>query len=152
PHALHLELTYDRFIGNRGGVPFASPPTLDFTVGGTFAPNQQVRVDIITTSANPFSVAPGDVLFNIFQSQPGDPPISGYSTQNTGLSSLIANHAGETLRLRFAVADNRAVLNFGVDQIDLDQQVPEPATWMLFGAGIAGLAGCGRIRRKRAPR
>jgi hypothetical protein len=151
PHAYAAGLTFDEFIGNRA-TAFASPNTLDFTVGGTFAPNQQVRVDIITTTANPFSVAPADVVLNVFQSHPGDPLISGYTTRSFDISSILAGHLGDTLRLRFAVADNQNVLNFGVDRVDLEVIVPEPTTWMLLGAGIAGLAGYGWLRRQRAPR
>jgi hypothetical protein len=151
PHTNVGRLSFDAFVGNRASA-FASPNTLDFTVGLTFAPNQQVRVDLITANANPFSVAPGDVVANLYQSQPGDPLISGYTTFNFDISSILINHRGETLRLRFAEADNRGVLNFGVDLVDLEVQVPEPTTWMLLGLGICGLAGYGWFRRQRAPR
>ena len=45
-------------INNVNGT-FATPNTLDFTLA---VANQQTRVDVITTSADPFSVMPADVL------------------------------------------------------------------------------------------
>src|SRR5262249_52027099 len=108
-------LTFDRFIGNRDG-GFFTPDTLDFSV----SPNQQARVDLITTTANPFSVAPGDVLLNVFRTQPGDPLVSGYTTQVTDLTAFLQAHEGQTLRLRFAEVDNQLFFQFGVDRVNLD--------------------------------
>jgi hypothetical protein len=140
-------LTFDRFIGNRAGA-FFSPNTLDFNV----SPNQQARVDIITTTANPFSVAPGDVLLNLFQTHPGDPLVSGYTTQTNDLTAFLAAHAGETLRLRFAEVDNQLFFQFGVDRVNLDVTagggVPEPGSILLMGCGLCGLLGFGRRMRR----
>jgi hypothetical protein len=138
----NASLSFQRFIGNRAG-DFSSPNTLDF---GT-SPNQQARVDIITTTANPFSVAAGDVLANVFQTQPGDPLVSGYTLQNTDLTALLAAHQGETLRLRFAEVDNELFFQFGVDAVSLGvtpsqvSGVPEPASLTLVGIGLIGIAG-----------
>jgi hypothetical protein len=49
----NASLSFDYFINNLNGT-FATPTTLDFTG----VENQQTLVDIITTSADPFSVAP----------------------------------------------------------------------------------------------
>ncbi len=48
---------------------FVAPPTLDYTVN----PNQQYRVDVMRTSAPIMSVASGDVLANLFITNPGAP-------------------------------------------------------------------------------
>jgi hypothetical protein len=110
-------LSFDRFIGNRAG-EFDTPNSLDFT--GNFS-NQQARVDIMTMSANPFSVSGSDVLFKVFQTAVGDPFLSGYTTQTTDLTNFLIAHQGQTLRLRFALANNLFFGNFqfGVDGVIL---------------------------------
>ena len=47
-------LSFDYFINNLNGT-FVTPNTLDFTPA---VANQQTRVDVITTSANPFASCP----------------------------------------------------------------------------------------------
>ncbi len=91
---------------------FASPPTLDYSIDGI---NQQYRVDIMKATADPFSVDPADVLQTVFQTQPGDPATLAPTPVTVDLSAF----AGQTVRLRFAVAVNQAVLNAGVDCVNL---------------------------------
>jgi hypothetical protein len=64
-------LTFAIFYENQAG-SFSTPPTLD-AMG--MVGNQQFRVDLIKPSAFIASVAPADVLLNIFQTQVGDPPV-----------------------------------------------------------------------------
>jgi hypothetical protein len=149
-------LSFDLFIGNRAG-SFAIPPSgslaFDLTSQtGSETLNQQARVDIMTASADPFSVTAADVLLNLYQTQIGDPLVSGYTTITRDLSALFAAHAGETLRLRFAETDNVDIFQLGVDNVRFgDSSVPEPASTLLFGAGLlALLASRPRIRSRRA--
>jgi hypothetical protein len=93
----------------------------------------------ITTTADPFSVAPADVLLNVFQTQPGNPLVSGYSTIVADLTALLQAHPGETLRLRFAEVDNVNFLNAGVDRVSLFV-VPEPTSLSFAIAGLSLLA------------
>ena len=73
-----VRFSFDLFIGNRADdFSTPSPACLDF---GINAFNQQVRVDLLVGGTDPFSVAPADVLQNIYQSKPGDPLVSGYTT------------------------------------------------------------------------
>lgn len=142
-------LSFDLFIGNRGFIPdFASPDTLDFSIAGF---NQQVRVDIIDVLADPFSVGVGDVLQSIYQSQSGDPLISGYTNISADIAALMLAHSGQTLRLRFAETDNLGPLQMGVDDIQSGSgsgnPVPEPSSALLVGAGLALMAS----RRTRGP-
>jgi hypothetical protein len=109
-------LTFDRYVNNHAGT-FFTPDTLDWS---TPTLNQQARVDIITTAADPFSVAPADVLANVFKTNVGDPAVSGYSLVTADLTALFAANAGQTLRLRFAEADNVNIFQFGVDAVSLD--------------------------------
>jgi hypothetical protein len=118
-------LSFLLFINNTAA-GFSTPASLDFS---TPALNQQARVDIITTSADPFSVAGTDVLQNVFQTTVGAPLRSGYNSLSFDVSALLALHGGETLRVRFAETDNVNIFNFGVDAVSLNI-VPAP------GAGI----------------
>ena len=147
-------LSFALFIGNRDTDFFTPSSTvgLDFS---TPALNQQARVDIIKSTADPFSVAAADVLLNLYQTNPGDPLISGYDTITTDITTLLAAHVGEILRLRFAETDNVFTFQMGVDDVRFDptNTVPEPASTLLFAAALAALIGCRvgtRSRRERA--
>ena len=129
-------LSFALFIGNRAD-RFASPASLDFS---TPTLNQQARVDILKITADPFSVAGTDVLLNLYQTKVGDPLISGYNAITADVSALLAAHAGETLRLRFAETDNLLTFQLGVDNVRFDT-IPEPMSILLFGAALALLAG-----------
>ena len=135
--------SFERYVNNQGDA-FFSPDTLDFTSVN----NQQARADILLPSADPFSLAPGDVLRNLFLTMPADPPVSGYSTVTTDISTLLADHAGQTLRLRFAEVDNQLFLNFGVDRVSINTAgvIPEPGTAWLLASGLLPMAGA--IRRR----
>jgi hypothetical protein len=148
PTADPATLSFALFIGNRANA-FFTPASLDFS---TPALNQQARVDIISSAADPFSVAAADVFLNLYQTKPGDPLISGYNTITTDITALLAAHVGETVRLRFAEVDNVFSFQMGVDNVSINAVVPEPASTLLLGAALAALFGCRigtRSRRER---
>jgi len=133
------------FINNNNGAgAFFTPASLDFA---TPALNQQARVDIIKTTANPFSVAAADILQNLYQTAPGNPLISGYNNSLVDVTALLLANQGQTLRLRFAEVDNVAPFNLGVDNVDINQAVPEPSTWIMT---LGALLGVGLLRRRSA--
>jgi hypothetical protein len=102
-------------------------------------------VDIITPSPDPFSVAGGNVLVNLFQTTAQTPLVTGYNPFLFDITALLQAHQGETLRLRFAETDNVNFFNLGVDNVSLSA-VPEPATWvMTLGALMCAM------RRGRRP-
>lgn len=146
-------LRFDLYIGNRAD-RFASPDSLAFDLtsqAGAQTLNQQVRVDILATGADPFSVAAADVLMSLVRSLPGDALESGYTTVSTDISALLAAHDGQTLRLRFAETDNLAPLQLGVDNVAITTTaVPEPGALALTGLALA-LATMATRRRRRAP-
>jgi hypothetical protein len=134
------------FINNGNGAPdFFTPPHLDFATPDL---NQRARVDLMTTAADPFSMAPGDVLQNLFETRPGDPLVSGYNSFAIDVSSHLLMMQGKKLRLRFAAVDNVAPFNFGVDRVDINV-IPEPSTWIMTFAALLG-AGflCKRLRKQ----
>ena len=141
-------ISFQLFVNNQAG-DFVAPGTLDSTGGD----NQQARVDLLLAGSDPFSVVPGDVLLNLFQTNPGDPLTSGYTLVDRDITSIIAAHGGAMLRLRFSEVDTLAPLNFGVDDVRLNV-VPEPTSTVLLGslaAVGAGLMGR-RWRSLRAKR
>ena len=77
--------------------------------------NQQFRIDLIKPDAPPDSVSASDILLNLFQSRSGGARKMG-PTQVVG--DLTA-FAGQTVRLRIAVAATEEVLNAGVDAVAL---------------------------------
>jgi PEP-CTERM motif len=131
-------LTFSLFIGNRANV-FATPPTLDFS---TPALNQRARVDIVRPGLDPFTLAPADIVLNLYQTQVGGPLITGYTDFSFDLTSLFAANVGQTLRLRFAETDNINTFQFGVDNVSLETgaaTVPEPGSTLLLCSGLLAL-------------
>ena len=131
-----------------------SPNTLSF--GGAI--NQQARVDILLNSvSDAFSVAPADVLLNVYQTPNGQALPSGYVSFSVDVSSLMTTYAGQSLRLRFAETDNMGEFQMGVDNVRFEAgaapptvPVPEPASWALTGLALLGLAATRRRRRTLA--
>jgi len=77
--------------------------------------NQQFRIDLIRPEAPPDTVNPGDVLLNLFRTRAGGARKMG----PTRLVGDLAPFAGQTVRLRIAVATTDEVLSAGVDAVEL---------------------------------
>lgn len=138
-------LHFEYFVRNLAGA-YYTPSDLD-SAGG---PNQQDRVDIISSTAPIFSTAPADVLATVLRTSVSDPRIIPYTSSTTDLTSLLQAHEGQTLMLRFGVVDNQANYYFGVDSVSLSvNAIPEPAGPAWFAVGLAGL---GIFARRRSAR
>jgi hypothetical protein len=104
------------FYNTYSALAVPSPDTLSVdpeAIGSK--PNQQLRIDVIKPEAAPDSVDPGDVLLSLFQTTSGGPREMG----PTRLVADLAPFAGQTVRLRIAVAATEEVLNGGVDAVAL---------------------------------
>ena len=135
-------LSFDYFVGNRDvdvfGDPgtFRTPNTLDFS---TPTLNQQARVDILSASADPFSLAPADVLLALYRTEVGDALVSGYTPRSFDITAFANAHIGSPLTLRFAEVDNVAPFQFGVDRVALEVgsvAVAEPSSAALTGLAV----------------
>jgi hypothetical protein len=101
-------LSFVLYYANRA-TRFATPATLDYTV----VPNQQYRVDILKPSAPVTSVAAGDILATVFQTDVGDP----LSLAPTRISFGLTAFAGTTVRIRFAEVDNLLYFQGSTDAV-----------------------------------
>jgi len=144
-------LSFDLFVGNSADA-FHLPdaPTLDWA---TSVLNQQARVDLLLGTGDPFSLAPEDLLANLFLTGLTDPLVSGYNHIEVDITALLNAHLNQSLRLRFAEVDNVSPFQFGVDNVVLDigdpAEVPEPASLMLLLGGLAAALSSRRMLRRR---
>ncbi len=83
----------------------------------TLGDEQQYRVDLVSPAAPTTSTAKGELLATIFQGRPGDPS----RQQPTEVTFDLSPWAGQTVRLRFASADNQGPLRAGVDDIRFER-------------------------------
>jgi len=123
---------------NNGNDTYINPAFLDWAqvnTNGVLNLNQQARVDIMTTGADPFSVASGAVLQNLFQTSTTTPLVTGYNAFSVDITALLRARAGETLRLRFAETDNVNFFNFGVDNVSVNA-VPAPSALVVVVGGL----------------
>jgi uncharacterized repeat protein (TIGR01451 family) len=107
-------ISFELYINNEASV-FFNPSSLDY---GVF-PNQQFRADLVTAAgiaADPFTVAPADILLNIYQTVPGDPPVAGYTT----VTADVSPYRRQTVCLRFAEVENQWFFHAGVDDVSID--------------------------------
>jgi len=133
-------LTFDWFVHNQAAGGYSTPNSLDNGV----VPNQQARVDILTAGAGAFDLG-SSVVDNVFQTNVGDPTLSGYNTLTADLSGILL--PGNTYQIRFAEVDNQLFFGFGVDAVSLEA-TPEPGSLVLGGMGLIGI-GLFRFRRTR---
>jgi hypothetical protein len=87
------------------------------TSANTMSDEQQFRIDLVSASAPITSVARQHVLATVFRAQPGDPARRAATEVTLDLSPW----EGQTVRLRFAAADNQAPLRTGVDAIRFER-------------------------------
>jgi hypothetical protein len=78
-------------------------------------------VDLVRATAldaDPFTVNPADILMNLYQTEPGDPPESGYQQVTADAGAYV----GQSVCLRFAEVDNQFYFNVGIDDVALEMR------------------------------
>lgn len=129
PGASHrLEMTFGYFSGAPIFIP--TPDSLDTES----TENQQVRVDVMKPTAPITSVDPSDILTTVFASSEAENP-EGESPvlEPRRFSANLSPFAGQTVRLRIAVAVTRAPLFAFVKDVSVTSQpllvttLPAPA-------------------------
>lgn len=77
--------------------------------------NQQYRIDVMRPEAPLDSVDPGDILSPVFRTAPG----RSKTMPPTRFTADLSAFAGQTVRLRFAVAAHEEILTAGVDDVSI---------------------------------
>jgi hypothetical protein len=108
------------------------------TRGVNLVPNQQFRADIMMPGSDAFDVG-AQVLANVYQTDPGDPLVSGYSTVTFDLSA----YAGQTIRIRFAEVDNQNFFQAGVDNVAILDGPGGSSTGTVTNGGFETNGGAG---------
>jgi hypothetical protein len=110
------ELSLLAYYDSQKPIAVPSPDTLSVeeeVLGGQA--NQQFRIDLVRPEAPLESLAPGDVLATVFETRPGDPR----HMDPTRLSADLTPFAGQTVRLRVAVAAHEELFNAGIDAVSV---------------------------------
>jgi PEP-CTERM motif len=146
-------LTFQMFVNNQSanGTQI-NTSGLDYTTGGSYDPNQHVRVDVLNSGASVFSINSTDVAQNLYlggsngNSFIGGDVANPYVTYSFDLSSLLS--VGGTYTLRFASVTNENQLQLGIDNVSLSvTAVPEPETYAML---LSGLGLMGFMARRRS--
>lgn len=140
-------LSFRLFVNDQGGTSAIHSSGLDYTTGGTFAPNQHVRVDLLSSTAGAFDTGAGVVQSMYVLGDTGISNPNPYQRFSFDLTPVLAN--GGTFQLRFANVANMAQMQVGIDNVSLQvAAVPEPETYALMFAGLALVGAV--VRRRRA--
>lgn len=150
-------LSFNMFVNNQSanGTQIRDAGTgsalLDYTTGGSFDPNQHVRVEIINAGASAFSTATADIAQTFYvggsngTSMIGGDVANPYINYSFNVSALLAT--GGTYTLRFASVANEGQMQFGIDNVSLQvTPVPEADTYAML---LAGLGFMGFVARRR---
>ncbi len=127
-----------------------------FSIGEEVPENQQMRVDVMRPSAAIESLDPGDILATVFANKNGDPE----QMLPTHITTELTPFAGQTVRLRIAVAIQDNYFNSGVDAVSITTPSQPLLPFQRIRAGQAdpeqdegnGVPGSRRSRRRHPDR
>lgn len=121
-HQLSLLAYYDSYAP----IAVPTPDTLSVDdevltkLNGEVQPNQQFRIDVMKPEAPLESVDPADVLRTVFATRPHAPR----KMTPTRLAADLSPFAGQTVRLRIAIAAHDELFNAGVDAVSISTTAP----------------------------
>src|SRR5262249_50239739 len=124
-HQLSLVAYYDSY----SPIAIPNPDTLSIAdealrlPNGKFQRNEQFRIDVIRPEAPLESLDPPDILRTVFAPRPGDKQSMAPRRLTVDLSAF----AGQTVRIRIAVAATDEVFNAGVDSVAITTSSPVQA-------------------------
>ncbi len=137
-HFLSLLAYYDSYAP----IAVPTPDTLSVDESGLGAQvNQQFRIDVMKPEAPIDSVNPADTLATVFRTPAGAPDRRSPFQATADLSAF----AGQTVRVRVAVAASEEVLAAGVDSVAITPVPPPP-----FRGGGGGGANRFRLGKAKA--
>jgi hypothetical protein len=113
----------------RSEAPLETPSPETLEANGPLK-NQQYRIDVIKPTAPITSVNPSDILATVFATSTGSPLELGPTPYTVNLSAF----AGQTVRLRFAEADNQGYLAAGTDSVAIAST--PPSNTFAFGSAV----------------
>ena len=124
-----LTLSFSLFVNDWNGAgALNTAGTLDYLQA---APTQFARVDLLTSSAVPFSTAEADIVRSFYLGTDGTEPAYGWT--NYAFNIAAQTTPGQTYQLRFATVANQFSLNMGVDNVSVSSAAaPEPASLCLL--------------------
>lgn len=136
PDAQH-QLSLQAFYSSNKPLAVPTPDTLstDPSVIGSQA-NQQFRIDLMKPEAPLESIEPDDILRTILSTAAGDP----VAMPPRRITANLTPFAGQTVRLRVAVAAGKEALNGGIDDVSV---ASTPNSVPAGGAGGKGKGGAG---------
>lgn len=131
-----VNVSFDMFVNDWDGGPFCGAG-LNHTGGAV----ECGRVDVLTAGSSAFDTGAG-VISNLYL---GADPVHG--TANPYIHySFDLNLAAGSYTLRFGESDNQSNFAVGVDNVEVVNNTPEPASLALLGSGLLGIGGA--VRRK----
>ena len=131
-----VTIKFDHFANDSTGNPINNGRL--YSAGA----NQNAIADLLTGTANAFTVAPGDIVASFYG--PGADAANALNPWVTYSTTL--SLAAGTYQVRFAQADNQGFFQQGVDNVSVSA-VPETSTWAMLIAGF-GLVGAAARRRR----
>ncbi len=144
-HQLSLLAYYDSY----SPIAVPNPDTLSVAEealrlpNGKLRPNQQFRIDVIRPEAPLESLDPADLLRTVFATKLGDK----LRMTPRKLTANLSGFAGQTVRIRIAVAATEEVLNAGVDAVSIASSAGQTGSGR--GGGKPVLFSFGRLAAKR---
>lgn len=137
-----VNYTLSQTIALPGSISAATLSFMDESIMAYSGALRSFRVDL-------FDATNTTLLFNFYLEQPGTNSNTPWTTHSMDVTADLLAYAGQNVTLRFSNIIPQAYsgpAGFGLDNISLVAQVPEPTTLAMLGLGLLGLAS---VRRRK---